>query len=344
VTFLFQVPVPRAVLNVRGSEHRLRPPRQTVMSAEEPPCESSPGSNGNRTSDFFWTSTQSPSLPPSPASPRVSPPGHLDLPPTSPIIIGPSISPAFRQSQTDQLRLFPVPTYLIGSGRHADVFLAAYRRPYDVSPHWALCTTKRVHGDRDSQTAGLSEAFVLTRLAANSSESHPNIVRLIGIRDERDIERPSDQGNRDLRPRNPRSRGSHARWFSEVSGKPSPSSKLACTDESDVPTVDHSPTAIPDSSCQVRRAVSLREQLSGNGAIDAASLLGSSDPPRIILLLEYCPLGTLGDFMSRHPDQIDSALFYRFATGLADGIAFCHSRGILHADVKPQNVLVGYLC
>ncbi|EPQ29290.1 uncharacterized protein PFL1_03045 [Pseudozyma flocculosa PF-1] len=106
-----------------------------------------------------------------------------------------------RQAKDVEFRLCPSREFLLGEGRHCNVFLGSYyskrkqaesdpgspgrsagslRARLDLKgPHWKLCAIKRLHADRQSQLLGLDEAFALRRLGA-----HPNIIRLIDIRDE----------------------------------------------------------------------------------------------------------------------------------------------------------------
>ncbi|PKI83473.1 hypothetical protein MVES1_002676 [Malassezia vespertilionis] len=74
----------------------------------------------------------------------------------------------------------------LGEGRNAEVFLGAYYE-YDrletppISVGWQLCAVKRAQVDRESQLAGLDEAFALRRLGP-----HPHIVGLVAVIDELD--------------------------------------------------------------------------------------------------------------------------------------------------------------
>jgi serine/threonine protein kinase len=316
-------------------------------------------STESRNSSFFGASwaTQTPNLTTptlSPSAESAEPPDRLDLAPLRAPRFDPTsgfASPACTANL--ELRLFTVPSYSLGYGRHADVFLAAYRPSDEVSPRWTLCAAKRVHSDRDSQTAGLSEAFVLTRLGSNTAEAHPNIIRLIGIKDERDIERSSYSEDGHARvglglgvPSRSHVQGSgHGRSFSDMSasGNPQVVVKSVRKDDRNAPNAQRPPPSAPNSPSQVRRALSVRDGLGRSGTPDVASIPGPSDSPRVILLLEYCSFGTLDAFARLHRDQINHQLFFRIATGLADAVAFCHSRGILHADIKPQNALVSPL-
>lgn len=62
--------------------------------------------------------------------------------------------------------------------------------------------------------------------------------------------------------------------------------------------------------------------------------------PRIDLLLEYCPRGHILQFARCHPDLVDKARWVDWAGQLTSAVAWAHERGVLHADIKPQNVLV----
>jgi eukaryotic-like serine/threonine-protein kinase len=57
------------------------------------------------------------------------------------------------------------------------------------------------------------------------------------------------------------------------------------------------------------------------------------------IAMEYVPGGTLGDRLSR-----DGPLGYaeaaRLASQVAEALGFAHERGVIHRDVKPQNVLL----
>jgi serine/threonine protein kinase len=56
-------------------------------------------------------------------------------------------------------------------------------------------------------------------------------------------------------------------------------------------------------------------------------------------ILEYCPGGSLMDLIKARgplpPEQL-----YRFAREAATGLAYCHSQGISHGDIKPDNILL----
>lgn len=74
-----------------------------------------------------------------------------------------------------RLKLFPKPTYLLGNGRHATVYAAAFSSPHKST--WSLCAAKRT--EIGEEETAITEANILTRL-----QSGPHIVGFIGLVDE----------------------------------------------------------------------------------------------------------------------------------------------------------------
>lgn len=56
------------------------------------------------------------------------------------------------------------------------------------------------------------------------------------------------------------------------------------------------------------------------------------------MIVEYVPGGNLAGRMSQGP--LDRATALRFLRGIASGLDYAHSQGIVHRDVKPANVLL----
>jgi len=81
-----------------------------------------------------------------------------------------------RTDASIDVRVFLEPEYRLGEGRTSEVYLGAYHPHDQAGPRvtWELCAVKRVDADRESQLAGLEEAFALRRLGP-----HPHIVQLI---------------------------------------------------------------------------------------------------------------------------------------------------------------------
>jgi len=60
-----------------------------------------------------------------------------------------------------------------------------------------------------------------------------------------------------------------------------------------------------------------------------------------IIILPRLRKGNLLTFLNKHPPSPFSRIL-TFAFQIASAIAFCHAQGILHLDIKPQNVLIDF--
>lgn len=67
----------------------------------------------------------------------------------------------------------------------------------------------------------------------------------------------------------------------------------------------------------------------------AADLKGT---PFHYLVLEYMPGGDLLDLCRKRPFSLDDALFY--FRQVAEALAYAHSQGVIHRDIKPNNLLL----
>ncbi|BGO92344.1 hypothetical protein NBRC10512_002021 [Rhodotorula toruloides] len=72
----------------------------------------------------------------------------------------------------------------------------------------------------------------------------------------------------------------------------------------------------------------------------APSPLPHPASPRIDLLLEYCPFGHILQFARSHPERIGKRRWFEWALQISSAVAWAHEKGVLHADLKPQNVMV----
>jgi len=66
---------------------------------------------------------------------------------------------------------------------------------------------------------------------------------------------------------------------------------------------------------------------------------GRSEDGRYYIAMEYVPGGTLKDRLDRE-GTLDPAEAARLASQIAEALQAAHERGIVHRDVKPQNVLL----
>lgn len=239
--------------------------------------------------------------------------------------------------------------HLLGEGRYAKVFLASYRRsPHAVRPssdeeaEWNTCAVKQLAPDRDSQTLGLREAFFLNRLsgdvppAPSTSQPDPDnshsvaslnpvgtsigpasigkvyVVRLIAVKEN------VEETRRVVH---------HARAVSEAVTE---GQTLAAQQTL---TRQRSSTVVNRLSLGVSPSLpSMKHSLESTPALS-----------RLVLLLEYAPGGTLDRFLRLYPDMVGEQMWKRWARQGAEALRWVHSRGILHADVKPGNLLVSPL-
>ncbi len=65
------------------------------------------------------------------------------------------------------------------------------------------------------------------------------------------------------------------------------------------------------------------------------------NPKNLALVLEFLPRGTLHDFLLNRKNEVSLALLLRFATDVARGVKYLHTRcKIIQRDLKPLNVLL----
>lgn len=61
---------------------------------------------------------------------------------------------------------------------------------------------------------------------------------------------------------------------------------------------------------------------------------------RLVLLLEHAPLGTMDRLLRTSPSVVGKRLWERWAVQATEALAWVHEKGVVHADIKPGNLLV----
>lgn len=86
--------------------------------------------------------------------------------------------------------------------------------------------------------------------------------------------------------------------------------------------------------------------------LDEARLVATAEHPHIVplyeaghregvvyLVMRYFPDGTMADWLSRE-GPLTPAAVARLGVEVADALAAAHARGVLHLDIKPENILI----
>lgn len=132
-------------------------------------------------------------------------------------------------------------------------------------------------------------------------------------------------------------------FFSTFAQPPSPDPSTPLPTSSTIGATDGTFPAsspLPASSATVA-APSQRPLSFASSAVRPPPQIPST--PRIILMLEYCPFGHALSFARQFPERMHKRRWLEWARQLVAAVAWAHERGVLHADIKPQNVLVSFI-
>ncbi|CAI5448427.1 unnamed protein product [Caenorhabditis angaria] len=65
------------------------------------------------------------------------------------------------------------------------------------------------------------------------------------------------------------------------------------------------------------------------------------DEKRVFVMLDYASRGELFNFLqTQQGHRIDEPLAAKFVRQLSEALKYCHSKGVIHRDVKPENLLL----
>ncbi|KAK8683964.1 hypothetical protein V6N13_040003 [Hibiscus sabdariffa] len=115
-----------------------------------------------------------------------------------------------------------------------------------------------------------------------------------------------------------------------------------------IATVDHSGHVFAVKSTELSQSESLRKEQSILSTLSCPQLVAykgydiTSENGMLLynLFMEYAPSGTVADAIHKHGGCLDEAMVRSYTRGILLGLQFLHSRGIVHCDIKGQNILV----
>lgn len=92
----------------------------------------------------------------------------------------------------------------------------------------------------------------------------------------------------------------------------------------------------------LEREIRVHKRLGAHGTIvDLENVIDIKSKSRIHLVLEYMHCGSVQDVLDRAPgNRLGQAQARRYFAGLLAGLQYIHSRGAVHKDIKPANMML----
>lgn len=248
-----------------------------------------------------------------------------------------------------------------------------------VGGDWKLCAVKRLAPDRESQTMGLREAFFLNRLMVTSplsedgrSAKFSKSGRERAVSPLRDSTSQTPRQTPKHTPRANQSRNgsvyitkliavkedvegsshsAHARSTSDAikSQKTMTSNGTLTRQRSSTMLPPHSPTTSPVDRVAAKVSVGCsKPDITNISSFPSFPSLAQAirqeyaapSLSRLVLVLEHAPLGTLDRLLRTSPQLVGKKLWGRWAREGVEALEWVHGKGVVHADIKPGNLLV----
>lgn len=97
---------------------------------------------------------------------------------------------------------------------------------------------------------------------------------------------------------------------------------------------------IPNGEQNVRREIELLRRLKHKNVIELIDVLCNEEKQKMYLVLEYC-VGGLQEMLDAVPSKkLPIFQAHNYFTQLINGLEYLHSRGVVHKDIKPGNLLL----
>jgi serine/threonine-protein kinase 11 len=97
---------------------------------------------------------------------------------------------------------------------------------------------------------------------------------------------------------------------------------------------------IPNGEANVQREIKILKRLSHRNVISLIETFEDPQKMKLYMVLEYC-VGGLQEMLDKAPaNRFPFWQAHRYFVQLTDGLEYLHSRGVIHKDIKPGNLLL----
>jgi len=96
----------------------------------------------------------------------------------------------------------------------------------------------------------------------------------------------------------------------------------------------------PSTLDMMKREIRILSELDHPHIVKIHEWAEDTDRHQLILILEYIPGGTLGGFLKREGGALGEAVVARLIRQLLVAVAYCHEHGVIHRDIKPDNMMI----